>query len=65
MTTMYACVTVQETAAAETAVCGDHLAGFVPAPDYRDVTDHTLRDCSGNDALCCQVCGVRNDGTSV
>ncbi len=52
---IFARLTAQGTAAAETAVCEDHKDVEIPADD--DVIDG-LVDCSGNDQLECQVCGA-------
>lgn len=63
---MYAALTTQGTAAAETALCENHVGdlealaqAFVNAGDDVPV-DQKPHDCSGNDALSCIVCGIRS-----
>lgn len=55
---MFARLTPQGTAAAETAVCQDHL---ILSPESDDTTGPPVR-CIGNDALECVVCGVGEEG---
>ena len=58
---IYAMVTDQGTAASETALCGEHFtpenkdACVIGADD--DVIIHSWKDCTGNDALRCNICG--------
>ena len=55
-TKMYAQLTPEGVAAAETALCSTHTA-YVDK-FYADDTDGVLVDCSGNEALSCQWCGA-------
>ena len=65
---MFAMVTETGTAAAETALCIDHLSSDgehvrnldLPA----DIKDRNFVDCTGNDALNCVVCGRNHEGTT-
>ena len=61
---MYALITTQETAAAETALCSKHntpeLREWAAEQADTDVTNE-WHDCSGNWALECQVCGKSDD----
>lgn len=59
-TTIFARLTDDGTAAAESAVCFDHT-GAAPQGGYEDVPAGPLVDCSGNDALACIVCGATGE----
>lgn len=55
---MFARLTTQGTAAAETAICdccSDGNKRLISVPS--DVLDVSFHDCSENEALGCQVCG--------
>lgn len=55
---MFARTTEQGTAMAETAICGDCRVAVAELPDgTHGVRLQDLVDCSGNDALSCNVCG--------
>ena len=62
MTHMYALVTDQRTAAAETALCEDHFQEEACREQAIRQADNDVialwEDCSGNDALACIVCGA-------
>lgn len=64
---IYAKLTDEGTAAAETALCPDDYTptnrGTFAAAADTDVTG-PWRDCTGNDALRCQVCGKDDEGNS-
>ena len=61
--TIWARVTAEGTAAAETAVCDQHK-DQAPPPDTSgkpDAAVSDLMDCTGNDQLRCIVCGMPED----
>ena len=63
MSTIYARLTDQGTAAAETAVCENHR-DHAPEGGYGDVPFGPLVDCTGNDELRCIECGWSPDGAA-
>lgn len=65
---IFARVSEQGTAMWETALCERHLAGDDKQhaqPVYADAADGKVsddwQDCTGSEALCCQVCGYREE----
>lgn len=65
ITRMYASVSTQGTAMAETALCGTHeavpemVARVLAEAELAGDWDHKDRhDCTGNDALECYACGA-------
>jgi hypothetical protein len=58
MATIYARLTSEGTAASETAVCIKHYADSLPVSD----TVTMPVDASGNELLCCIICGLPSDG---
>ena len=58
---IYALLSTQETACAETALCATHLTPTNKQDIIRrlvdDILDTDWQDCSLNDALSCVVCG--------
>ena len=64
MSEMYARLTREGVAASETAVCGRCIRSASNEQIrtlYADDTVTGFEDCSGNEALSCQLCGVETE----
>ena len=65
---MIALLSDQGTAMAETALCETHNKGLTCARVYAEATSipdwdgRGFRDCTGNDALQCVICGATGEG---